>query len=133
MSYKSITQSSKNLKINDFSKTLILCDWRAINLFIHNFELGEAGGKEFENLELILTTNRLGIPTQISDIIDDFVCDMLQPMVVVPESVFGKSVCREVAKGRNQEALEEFTQILRQIEDEWEEYAMLKLHLYLML
>lgn len=133
MSYKSINQSSKEFKISDFCKNLILCDWRAINLFIHNFELGEAGQKEFENLELILTTNRLGIPTQISDIVDDFVCDMLQPMVVIPETVFGKRICREMANGGNQKAFDEFTQILRQIEDEWEEYAMLKLHLYLML
>lgn len=130
-------------KINDFVKGIILEDNKLIKAFIQNFKGGVGDEEDFGELLTQLDYNRLGLPTQIQDKIDQFVKEHLQPMVDDPDVVFAD--CNEIGYTdedgcQHLESEEDairlsctFYWTLHEIEKAWDEFAMEELHPYLML
>lgn len=132
-----------NIKVNNFIKYIILQDNKLIKSFIENVKGGEGDEEALGELLTQLDYNRLGLPTQIQDKIDQFVRDHLRPMVDEPDIVFAD--CAEIGyvaeDGHRHIDTEEdllklsctFYWTLHEIEEAWDEFAMEELHPYLML
>lgn len=78
-------------KISNFSKNLLMDDHKSIKSFITNFKGGDGDEDDFSKLLKIIECNKLGIPSEIQNKIDDFINKELAPMVYEHDVVFANA------------------------------------------
>ena len=130
----------KMCTISNFSKQLIQEDNKCIKAFIRNLKGGQDDEDDFAKLTTVLDYNKLGIPTEIQEKIDEFVNCELAPMVFESHIVFAEShsVGTKINGVQHIDTDEDmfkmfsaFFNVLLEVEKKWDTFAEKELKPYL--
>lgn len=125
--------------INSHSKGLIMQDNRLIKKYLYEFKGDE---EELCDLKIKINMNRIGIPIQIQREIDQFIEDVLEPMIKEYDKVLehyynSASINDSGRKSYTESEKLEFailvSEIISKVENQWDKFAMKKLYPYLIL